>query len=62
MASMAVATTKSTQHPVKPSPSSVDCNDSSNSSLKFFGNAKLQSPDVLKSEEYRQLFRLPQDE
>ncbi|XP_045788175.1 protein VASCULAR ASSOCIATED DEATH 1, chloroplastic isoform X3 [Trifolium pratense] len=63
MASTAVATADSPQHPItEPSPSSVDRNDSSNSSPNFFADAEFQSPDVLKSEEYRQLFRLPQDE
>ncbi|WJX91594.1 GRAM domain-containing protein, variant 3 [Trifolium repens] len=61
MASTAVATAAdSPQHPItEPSP---DRNDSSNSSPNFFADAEFQSPDVLKSEEYRQLFRLPQEE
>ncbi|KAI5423319.1 protein VASCULAR ASSOCIATED DEATH 1, chloroplastic isoform X2 [Lathyrus oleraceus] len=64
MASTAVATTESPIHPVEHSPSSVDRYDSSDSLPNFFGDAEIQlrSPDVLKSEEYRQLFHLPQEE
>lgn len=63
MASTAVATAESPQHPVQPSPSSsVDRNHSSNSSPNFFNSSDIPSPDALKSEEYRQLFRLPQEE
>ncbi|KAH1228926.1 Protein VASCULAR ASSOCIATED DEATH 1, chloroplastic [Glycine max] len=54
---------------VDPSPSSSPDNaanrsDSFNSSPNHFSDAEiqLQTPDVLKSEEYRQLFRLPQEE
>ncbi|KAK2405867.1 protein VASCULAR ASSOCIATED DEATH 1, chloroplastic [Trifolium repens] len=61
MASTAVATAAdSPQHPI--TEPSLDPNDSSNSSPNFFADAESQSPDVLKSEEYRQLFRLPQEE
>ncbi|KAJ1439529.1 VASt domain [Sesbania bispinosa] len=67
MASTAVATASRAEpppRPADPSPSSVDRNDSSNSSPNHFTDAEiqLQSPDILKSEEYRQLFRLPQEE
>ncbi|XP_028184274.1 protein VASCULAR ASSOCIATED DEATH 1, chloroplastic-like isoform X2 [Glycine soja] len=54
---------------VDPSPSSSPDNaanrsDSFSSSPNHFSDAEiqLQTPDVLKSEEYRQLFRLPQEE
>ncbi|MED6196207.1 GRAM domain-containing protein [Stylosanthes scabra] len=40
----------------------VDRNDSSNSSPNLFVDAENQNMDALKSEEYRQLFRLPPDE
>ncbi|KAJ1415410.1 hypothetical protein SESBI_18101 [Sesbania bispinosa] len=65
MASTAVATASRAEQPPQPadpSPSSVDRNDSSNSSPNHFTDAEIQSPDILKSEEYRQLFRLPQEE
>ncbi|XP_012567245.1 protein VASCULAR ASSOCIATED DEATH 1, chloroplastic isoform X2 [Cicer arietinum] len=65
MASPSVAipsTTDSPPHPIDPSSYSVDRNHSSNSSPNLFADAENQSPDVLKSEEYRQLFRLPQEE
>ncbi|PNY02336.1 hypothetical protein L195_g025642 [Trifolium pratense] len=43
MASTAVATADSPQHPItEPSPSSVDRNDSSNSSPNFFADAEFQ--------------------
>ncbi|RDX73891.1 Protein VASCULAR ASSOCIATED DEATH 1, chloroplastic, partial [Mucuna pruriens] len=52
--------------PVDPSPSSSpdadDRSDSFDSSPNHFSDTEIQSPDVLKSEEYRQLFRLPPEE
>ncbi|KAF7845042.1 protein VASCULAR ASSOCIATED DEATH 1, chloroplastic isoform X1 [Senna tora] len=49
-----------------PSPESadngLDRNDSANSSPNIRKDAEIESPDVLKSEEYRQLFRLPTEE
>ncbi|KAK7350448.1 hypothetical protein VNO77_09100 [Canavalia gladiata] len=69
MASTAVATAASTEpppQPVDPSPSSftdtIDRSDSFNSSSNNFSDTENQSADVLKSEEYRQLFRLPPEE
>ncbi|XP_020968317.1 protein VASCULAR ASSOCIATED DEATH 1, chloroplastic isoform X3 [Arachis ipaensis] len=40
----------------------IDRSDSSNSSPNLFADAENQTMDALKSEEYRQLFRLPPDE
>ncbi|XP_027334828.1 protein VASCULAR ASSOCIATED DEATH 1, chloroplastic isoform X2 [Abrus precatorius] len=69
MASTAVAAAARTEPPsqsVDPSPSfsadTVDRSDSFNSSPNHFSDTEIQSPDVLKSEEYRQLFRLPPEE
>ncbi|XP_058743315.1 protein VASCULAR ASSOCIATED DEATH 1, chloroplastic isoform X3 [Vicia villosa] len=64
MASTAVATAESPVHPVEQSPASIDRYDSTDSLPNFFNEAEipLQSPDVLKSEEYRQLFHLPPEE
>ncbi|XP_057451219.1 protein VASCULAR ASSOCIATED DEATH 1, chloroplastic isoform X2 [Lotus japonicus] len=71
MASTAVATAGNDeppppqQQPTDPSSSStVDRSDSSNSSPNHIADTEIQflSPDALKSEEYRQLFRLPPEE
>ncbi|XP_020223639.1 protein VASCULAR ASSOCIATED DEATH 1, chloroplastic isoform X1 [Cajanus cajan] len=69
MASPAVATAARNEPPpqsVDPSPLSSpdigDRSDSFNSSPNNFSDSEIQSPDVLKSEEYRQLFRLPPEE
>ncbi|XP_061346333.1 protein VASCULAR ASSOCIATED DEATH 1, chloroplastic isoform X1 [Gastrolobium bilobum] len=73
MASTVVATATGISEPpplapLDPSPSrsasadAIDRNDSSNSSPNLCTDAEIQSPDELKSEEYRQLFRLPTEE
>ncbi|TKY68923.1 VASCULAR ASSOCIATED DEATH protein 1 [Spatholobus suberectus] len=69
MASTAVATAARNEPPPPPadpspssSPETGDGSDSFNSSPNHFSDCEIQSPDVLKSEEYRQLFRLPPEE
>ncbi|KAK7386142.1 hypothetical protein VNO78_26144 [Psophocarpus tetragonolobus] len=67
MASTVVASAaRSEPQPLDPSPSpppdTADRSDSVNSSPNNLSDTETQSPETLKSEEYRQLFRLPPEE